>query len=222
MSGDDPLWPVVAPVYALIRRHPFVRGLADGRLPGDAFARYVVQDALFLRDYARALALCGARAGDPATLRMFCRHAAEAIDVERDLQERLMAELGIDPAVAARAEASPSCLGYGSFLLRACALGERHDALGAIVPCYSIYREVGRELAASGSPDRRYAAWIATYGGEEFGDAAAGAIAAGAAALAGARPAALASARRHARAAAGWEWLFWDAALRDERWPAGA
>jgi thiaminase/transcriptional activator TenA len=211
----DAVWAAIAPVHAAILEHPFLLGLADGTLPAGAFARYVVQDALFLDDYARALALCGARAGSAADVRLFCGHAADAIDVERDLHGRLMGELGIS---ADGAEPSPTCLGYGAFLLQACALRERHEALGAILPCYWIYREVGTALAARGSPDPRYAAWIATYGGPEFDAAARGAIDAADRALAAAGPARLASALRHARVAARFEWMFWDAAWRDERW----
>ena len=218
MSATDALWEDMAPVYAAIMAHPFVRGLTDGSLPEDAFARYVVQDALYLRDYARALALCGVRAGDVDDLRMFCRHAAEAIDVERELHDRLMGELGLDPEAAAAAEPSPTCLGYTSFLLQACAVRERHEAVAAVLPCYWIYWEVGKALLAAGSPDPRYAAWIAAYGGEEFAAAARGAIAACGRALEGIGEERLASARRHALTAARYEWMFWDAAWRGEAW----
>ena len=177
-----------------------------------------MQDALFLVDYARALALCGARAGAVEDLRMFCRHAAEAIDVERDLHARLMGELGIDAGEAVVAEPTPACRGYTSFLLQACALGERHEALAAVLPCYWIYCELGRALAAEGSPDPRYRAWIETYAGDEFAAAARGAIEASDRALAGATGSQLDSARRHAVTAARYEWMFWDSAWRGEAW----
>ncbi len=222
MSATETLWRDMAPVHAAIMEHPFVRGLTDGSLPEDAFARYVVQDAIYLRDYARALALCGVRAGEVDDLRMFCRHAAEAVDVERELHDRLMAELGLDPTEAARAEPNPTCVGYTSFLLQACAVRERHEAVAAVLPCYWIYWEVGKALAAAGSPDPRYAAWIATYGGDEFAAAARGAIAACGRALRGVGEEEMASARRHALTAARYEWMFWDAAWRGEAWgPAG-
>lgn len=218
MSAAEEVWAAILPVHRAVLEHPFLRGLTDGSLPEDAFARYVIQDALYLRDYARALALCAARVGDPDDLRMFCLHAAEAIDVERALHDRLMGELGIDPQEAAAAEPSPTCFAYTSFLLRACAAGERHEALGAILPCYWIYWEVGRELAAAGSPDPRYRTWIDTYGGEEFAVAAEGAIAACERAWAPLGPTQRAEATRHALIAARYEWMFWDSAWRDERW----
>ncbi|MGD9694701.1 MAG: TenA family protein [Thermoleophilia bacterium] len=209
----------IAPVTGAILEHPFVRGLTDGSLHEEAFRRYVVQDGLFLRDYARALALCGARAADGDGLRTFCVHAAEAVAEERELHERLFAELGVDPERAAAAEPTPTCLGYTSFLLRACAVGERHEGLGAVLPCYWIYRDVGLALARAGSPDPRYAAWIATYGGEAFGEAAQAAIDACDRAFAGLPRAMVDAAARHALTAARYEWMFWDSAWRGECWP---
>ncbi|MEW6583917.1 MAG: TenA family protein [Actinomycetota bacterium] len=218
MSAADEVWEVIAPVHRRILGHPFVRGLTDGTLPGDAFARYVVQDALFLADYARALALCGARAPGRADVDMFCRHASEAVAVENALHDRLLGELGVSPEDMGAASPSPTCLAYTSFLLSSCALADWPEAVGAVLPCYWIYWEVGKELARAGSPDPRYAAWIATYGGEEFGDAARAAIGAADRALTDAGPAARRRAHARALTAARLEWRFWDAALRDERW----
>jgi thiaminase/transcriptional activator TenA len=221
-SHSADLWQAMAPIHASIMRHPFVTGLTDGTLPADAFARYVVQDAHYLRDYARALAVCGARAGETETLRMFCLHAAEAVEAERELHGRLMADLGIDPAAVAETEPSPTCRGYTGFLLGACALGERHEAFAAVLPCYWIYWRVGRALAGRGSPDPRYAAWIQVYGGADFAEAARAAIRACDSALADLPDRAMESARSHALTAARYEWLFWNAAWVDERWPTGA
>ena len=79
MTPREETWARLAPVHAEILAHPFLAGLADGSLPRAAFVRYLLQDGLFLGDYARALAHCGARAADVATLTMFCRDASEAV-----------------------------------------------------------------------------------------------------------------------------------------------
>jgi thiaminase/transcriptional activator TenA len=215
MSAVDALWEAIAPVHQAILGHPFLRGLTDGTLPEDAFSRYVHQDALFLDDYARALALCGARAGATEDVRTFCAHAAEAVAAERALHDELMPRLGIAQAAA---EPSPTCLAYTSFLLSTCALGDRGEALGAILPCYWIYWRVGTALAERGSPDPRYAAWIAAYAGDDFSAAARAAIAACDRGLSGLTPAQSAAATRRAVTAARFEWMFWDSAWRGERW----
>lgn len=218
MTAADRIWEAIAPVHERILAHPFLTGLTDGTLPEDAFRRYVVQDTLFLADYSRALALCGARAPGRADLELFCRHALDAVAVETDLHDRLLGALGIPPDAMAAAEPSPTCLAYTQFLLASCALRDWPEALGAVLPCYWIYLEVGRHLAGAGSPDARYAAWIATYGGEEFASAAGAVIDTAGRALAEAGPRAAERAAACAVTAARLEWRFWDAALRDERW----
>ncbi len=67
-SFSAELWRGAAGIYDAILAHPFLTGLTDGSLPHDAFAFYVVQDAIYLQGYARALAVVASRAGVAARL----------------------------------------------------------------------------------------------------------------------------------------------------------
>src|SRR5438270_8850967 len=58
----DELWHSIEPIYAAILRHPFIAGLTDGSLPRKSFEFYAVQDALYLREFARSLAIAAAHA----------------------------------------------------------------------------------------------------------------------------------------------------------------
>ena len=217
MSFTDELWAGITGTYDAILAHPFLAGLTDGSLPAEAFAFYVIQDAVYLRAYARALALVAAKASDPAVIEMFARHAAEAISVERQLHGSLLADLGIDPEAAAAAEPAPANLAYTSYLLAATATGSYAEGVGAVLPCYWIYREVGKHLVKRGSPDPRYQLWIDTYGGEEFGATVREVLAVtDALTLTEAERAAV---HRHFRVTARYEWMFWDMGYRRETWP---
>ena len=217
MSFTDELWAGITGTYDAILAHPFLAGLTDGSLPAEAFAFYVIQDAVYLRAYARALALVAAKASDPAVIEMFARHAAEAISVERQLHGSLLADLGIDPEAAAAAEPAPANLAYTSYLLAATATGSYAEGVGAVLPCYWIYREVGKHLVKRGSPDPRYQLWIDTYGGEEFGATVREVLAVtDALTLTEAEGAAV---HRHFRVTARYEWMFWDMGYRRETWP---
>lgn len=213
------IWAAIEPIHARIRDHPFLTGLTVGSLPHDAFGRYVAQDALYMTEYARALALCGARAEDADTLSMFCARASTAVAVERALHGALVAELGLDPVEVAGAEMTPTCLAYTSFIKQACALGERSEAVASVLPCYWIYHEVGRELVVRGSPDPVYARWLEAYASDEFDEAVRGALTAADLVALDLGPDGIAGMVRHALVAARYEWMFWDSAYRDERWP---
>jgi thiaminase (transcriptional activator TenA) len=218
-SFTDELWSGIAGIYDAILAHPFLAGLSDGSLPPASFAFYVVQDAIYLRDYARALAAVASRAADAAGAEMFARHAAGAISVERQLHASLLADLGIDPAAAAAADPAPTTLAYTSYLLAAARGGSYAEGVAAVLPCYWIYREVGRELQRRGSPDPRYQRWIDTYGGAEF-DADVREVLAVADGLGpGLGAAERARAHRHFRDTSRYEWMFWDMGYRQEAWP---
>ena len=56
----------------------------------------------------------------------------------------------------------PTTTAYTSYLLAVCATGTYAEAVAAVLPCYWVYRDVGRELLARSSPDPLYAQWIAS------------------------------------------------------------
>jgi thiaminase/transcriptional activator TenA len=213
------LWRGVADIYDAILAHPFLAGLTDGSLPQDSFAFYVVQDALYLRGYAQALAAVASRAPDAAGIEMFARHAADVVAVERTLHDSLLADLGIDPASADSAQEAPTTLAYTSYLLATVRGGSYAEGIGAILPCYWIYWEVGKELLRRGSPDPRFQQWIDTYSSEEFGDVVREVLTVADGLEPDLAAAERALVHRHFRATSRYEWMFWDMGYRIENWP---
>jgi thiaminase (transcriptional activator TenA) len=218
-SFTGQLWQGITDIYGAILAHPFLTGLTDGSLPHDAFAFYVVQDALYLRRYSGALAALAGRAPDAAGKEMFARHAAGAVAVEQALHGSLLADLGIDPARAGDAEAAPTTLAYTSYLLATVSGGSYAEGVGAVLPCYWIYWEVGKELLRRGSPDPRYQRWIDMYGGEEFGGVVQEVLDVTDGLGTALAPGERARAHQHFRASSRYEWMFWDMGYRKESWP---
>jgi thiaminase (transcriptional activator TenA) len=218
-SFSNELWRGAAGIYDAILAHPFLTGLTDGSLPEDAFTFFVVQDALYLRGYAQALAEVATRAPDTAGIEMFARHAADVITVERTLHDSLLAGLGIDPASAEVAEPAPTTLAYISYLLATVRGGSYAEGAGAVLPCYWIYWEVGKELLRRGSPNPRYQQWIDTYGDEEYGQVVRDVLAVTDGLGPGLAPSERAQVHRHFRTTSRYEWMFWDMGYRRETWP---
>lgn len=213
------LWQSGAAVYRQILEHPFLTGLADGTLSRDAFRYFLLQDSHYLQTYARALALVAARAADAEDVRVFASHAANAIEVERALHAGLLAELSISAADVDASGAEPTTTAYTSYLLAVCATGSYAEAVATVLPCYWVYRDVGRELLTRSSPDRLYARWIATYGSVEFD-----AVVAAVLEVTDRLGEQLSEAERdrccrHFATTTRYEWMFWDAAFRQLRWP---
>jgi thiaminase/transcriptional activator TenA len=213
------LWGEVEPIFAAVLAHPFVTGLTDGTLDADVFAHYVAQDVHYLRDYARALAIVGAKAPSLADTAMFARHAAEVYDVELSLHESLLPALGLDPGTVDDVPVAPTTQAYCSYLLATTYGGTFADGLAAVLPCYWIYARVGAALLAKGSPDQRFQRWIDSYGGDDFAATVAQVLDLTDRVGVALNPADEASARAHFVTTSRYEWMFFDAAYRREAWP---
>ncbi|WP_246823202.1 bifunctional hydroxymethylpyrimidine kinase/phosphomethylpyrimidine kinase [Rothia sp. HMSC069C10] len=156
------LWAAGGETWHQILDLPFVRALGDGTLDEDLFAFYLDQDALYLRDYSRALATLSARADTAEAQVHWAAGAHEAIAAESQLHEGWLANR------ARLGGPSPITMGYTNFL-RAFTAGEDYVVgAAAILPCYWLYEEVGAVLSSQNHADHPYAEWLSLYGGEEF------------------------------------------------------
>jgi thiaminase (transcriptional activator TenA) len=213
------LWDTASPIFEAILEHPFLRGLTDGSLPEERFRFYVKQDSLYLREYARCLALASAKAPTSTWCEMFAAHAQSALNVERSLHEAYFAAWGLTPEEVEATTPTPTTLAYTSYLLRVAGTGTFEELIGAILPCYWIYWEVGKRLVATGSPNPVYQRWIDAYASEQFANAVQRVLDAANRSMADLPASRLALIRRHYLTASRYEWMFWDAAFRMEGWP---
>jgi len=219
MAFSAELWNSIDNIYREILRHPFVRGLGDGTLSRESFKYYVLQDALYLREFGRALSVAAARAPRDEWIVMFNEHAANALRVERSLHEGFFKDFGLSPQEVAATAPSPTNLAYTSFLLATVYGATFHEALGALLPCYWIYWEVGKELERKGSPDPLYQRWIATYASEEFAGVVRAVLRALDETAENLRPAEREAVALCFITTSRYEWMFWDMGYRCEGWP---
>jgi thiaminase/transcriptional activator TenA len=150
--------------------HPFVQGLADGTLPLAAFRRYLVQDYLFLVQFARAQALAVVKAESLDAMREKGR-VVQAILDETKLHLVYCREWGLDEAaVLAEAEA-PETVCYTRWVMDQGFRGDILDLEVALAPCTVGYGELAMRIEASpgrvrdGNP---YENWIVQYAGAEY------------------------------------------------------
>lgn len=219
MGFTAELWKAIEVIYAAILRHPFLQGLTEGSLPRESFQFYAVQDALYLREFARALSMAAARAPQDDWIIMFNEHAAGALKVERQLHESFFQEFALSPQDVAATPLAPTNLAYTSYLLAVAYAAPFHEAIAALLPCYWIYWEVGKELERAGSPDPLYARWIGTYASSEFGSLVRAVLDATDATAAPLKPAERDAMRRHFVVTSRYEWMFWEMGYRRESWP---
>lgn len=150
--------------------HAFVRQLGAGTLPEAAFATYLVQDYLFLIQFARAYALATYKSRSLDDMRA-AQAGLAAILGEMELHVKLCGRWGLSPAAIEAAPEQQATVAYTRFVLDCGAAGDLLDLHVALAPCVIGYAEIGRRLAPDGVNalgDHPYREWIGEYAGDAY------------------------------------------------------
>jgi thiaminase/transcriptional activator TenA len=207
-------WADSAELVEAIVSHPFNVSLARGELAPEIFTHYLAQDSHYLEGFARALSAAAVISPSPTDAAMWAAAARDTLVVERALHDRWLAG-------TATTEPSPTCVGYTSWLESIALRGPYEVLTAALLPCFWIYEHVGRALlAACGDlTEHPYREWLESYGSDDYAALVEEARAATDRAALGASRASLGAMRLAFERGTEFEWLFWDAAWRMERWP---
>ena len=146
-SFTGQLWHDISGIYAAILAHPFVTGLADGTLPRAAFEFYVAPGRALP---AQVRAGAGGR-GEPGARippRPRCLPGMRPGSSRRSWSctGRCSPSWASTRRRWPSAGEAPTTLAYTSYLLATTFNGSFAEGVGAVLPCYWIYAEVGKHL----------------------------------------------------------------------------
>ncbi len=74
MNTSERLLNATRDIWAAYNEHPFVLGIQDGTLDQNKFRYYIIQDYLYLEEYAKVFALGIAKARSPETMQLFSKY----------------------------------------------------------------------------------------------------------------------------------------------------
>jgi len=216
---SENVWAEAATLRQAIKDLPFNRELAAGTLHHEKFQFYIMQDSIYLEAYSRALSLASSKAPDTDAMLEFAGAATVAIQVERALHAGFFKQFGIGHDDRAQTEPSPTCLNYTNFLLTTAAVGSYAELVAAILPCFWVYWEIGNHISSIAKRPNTYDKWIDTYADQGFGDATKRMIALTDRIADSEDAATVERMRRAFLRCTQFEWMFWDSAYKQERWP---
>ena len=209
------------PIWQAQRTHPFVVALGDGTLPKRKFRYYILQDTRYLEELARVFAVGAAKADDPKTAIRFAQLVEDTIVVERDLHKSYGQQWNLTAYDMQTTPLSPTNYAYCRHMRSVAQSGTLGEVTAVVLPCAWVYCEIGHHLLQKGPPKQShpYRKWLELYGSPEFADVANWlrtllnkcARTEGKAGRTRMEEAFLISSR--------YEWMFWDMAWREERWP---
>lgn len=153
---------LMSKIYTL----PFNQELANGTLPLEKFTFYLAQDALYLADYSKALALTAGRLPHNHQTELFIQFAMDAMKAERELHLNTLKKYAV--AVPLKSEQSPFCFMYTNYLLRMAHSAPVEEAVASLLPCFWVYQQVGQWALAKKTANNPYQDWIDLYASPEF------------------------------------------------------
>lgn len=171
MDIFDRLKTAAAADWASYVEHDFVRRMGDGSLPEAAFRTYLVQDYLFLIQFARAYALAAYKSRNLADMRAAKAGLSAILDLEMDLHVRLCGRWSLSPQQLEAAPEHQATVAYTRFVLDCGVSGDLLDLHVALSPCIVGYAEISARLAKEIGPaleTHPYRDWIGEYAGEPY------------------------------------------------------
>lgn len=151
-------------------KHPFVTGIGDGTLAVEKFRHFMLQDYLYLFDYARVFALGVVKARDPELMRTFAANVDAILGGEMKIHRAYMKRLGISEEQVFSVKPALDNLSYTNYMLSIASNGTPVEIVAAILACSWSYAEIGQALAAvPGAAEHPfYGEWIRGYASEEY------------------------------------------------------
>ena len=169
-SVSTRLHDAAAPVWEACLHHPFVTGIGDGTLDMEKFRYFMLQDYLYLFDYARVFALGVVKARDPELMRVFAANVDAILGGEMKIHRAYMKRLDITEEQVFSIKPALANLSYTNYMLSVAQTGGPMEIVASILACSWSYAEIGQALAAiPGAAEHPfYGEWIRGYASEEY------------------------------------------------------
>ena len=162
------------PVWQQCLDSEFLTKLADGTLPEDCFKGYIVEDSLYLREYAKVFAYGMLKADTMDTIRIFYSLLSFVNESEDATRLVYLKRYGLTDAQIQRLPQRPANRAYTDCMLEAARDGEgAAECMMACLPCMLSYSWIFRRLVerAPGVKDTPYWQLVQDYAGEGYAEA---------------------------------------------------
>ena len=167
LSVSDRLHAAAAPIWEKCLRHPFVTGIGDGTLDVEKFRFFMLQDYLYLFDYAKVFALGVVKARDPRLMRLFARNVDAVLGGEMNIHRAYMKRLGITEEQVLAVQPALDNLSYTHYMLSVASAGTPMEIIASILACSWSYAEIGKDtLEIADHPF--FGEWVEGYACDEY------------------------------------------------------
>ena len=165
MNTVDKLLAAAAEIWKSYNEHPFVLGIQNGTLDKEKFRYYMIQDYLYLEDYAKTFAVGVAKAKSLEIANLFAKYIP-VMNGELNVHDGYLARLGVTQEEIDSTSRSLDNLSYTSYMLRVAYEEGEAEILAAILSCAYSYEFIAKNIVKNNPAsiyDAFYGDWIRGY-----------------------------------------------------------
>ena len=135
------------------------------------FRFYLLQDYLYLFDYAKVFAQGVVKSREPEVMRVFSSYVASILNGEMEIHRGYMARLGITEEQAEAVQPSLSNLSYTAYMRAVAAEEGPAEIMAAVLSCAISYEYIAKWIVKN-YPDADkhdfYGEWVRGYASEDY------------------------------------------------------
>lgn len=170
MKLSEILYLNVKEIWDSYHYHPFVKGIGNGELEIEKFRYYMIQDYLYLLEYAKIFALGVVKAKDEDTMRLFAELVNSILNSETSIHKDYMKRLNISKEEVVNAKSSLTNISYTNYMLWISQNEGLLQLTVAVLSCSWSYKLIADKLnEIPGSTEHEfYGEWIRGYISSEY------------------------------------------------------
>lgn len=159
-------------IWLQYNEHPFVKGIENGTLDREKFRYYMIQDYLYLEDYAKTFAVGVAKAKSLQIANLFGKYIS-VMNGELNVHQGYLARLGVTQKEIDTTPRSLDNLSYTSYMLRVAYEEGEAEILGAILACAYSYEVIAKKMIANNpaaAEHEFYGEWVRGYASDAYAE----------------------------------------------------
>ena len=159
-------------IWQQYNKHPFVMGIQDGTLDKEKFRYYMIQDYLYLEDYAKTFAVGVAKAKSLRIANLFAKYIP-VMNGELNVHDGYLARLGVTQEEIDSTPRSLDNLSYTSYMLRVAYEEGEAEILAAILSCAYSYEVIAKKIVENNPAsinNEFYGDWIKGYISDSYAE----------------------------------------------------
>lgn len=171
MKFSEVLFKEVEELWNKYLEHPFLKGIGEGTLEREKFKNYLVQDYLYLKDYAKVFAMGLVKSRTMKEMKFYHEAIKGVLDDETAVHISYLKNFGLNPEDIEKYHCELITASYTSYMLGIALKGDSKDIAMTIMPCTWSYYYIGKHLYENykdSLENNFYRPWIEEYASEEF------------------------------------------------------